>query len=538
MAEQIGVAIEEPIARTRAKTMNELRDGLVATYKDSHWRCQKSFMQLCGLSIEQLQCGVKKWWGNQDLWLDMLATEIGINLGTRLNLGGALGARWSEAAASWLDATYARATDCMSCPPQRATLRTQTEAVAMRVMKHALEGEALTRVDAALPDQSMCGTCGKGYSRRLGQCPVCVPRRDSQKAAQEKRPSPEERQAQWRALPSAPLAGTAWDEALEAFWCHGGSGGVLLLRFPAGVICAKNCSPTELFAQRLASALGVRTAGVRVLSSGGAPSEQVSFREHVRRAAVSSGEEMHAMKIMRSRHLSVMEFVDGFSMMGMDAHKHLQELQRSGAASVWQDLGRLMALDMLINNFDRLPLAWGNDGNLGNVLLGSSLGPVVGIDQCVAPITHAEGLRKYTLRVREAVVEARDGEAKAFAAVKEAVYNNTAVELTAADFAGVRRGCLDLATEVAGLVDAGGMDRILDDVSKEVHETFASAGGDGAAGPATAPGIVPSVTQVVDSCNHLVREVARTLQETLAPSRPPPQGATQDERPVDAVAVS
>ena len=84
-------------------------------------------------------------------------------------------------------------------------------------------------------------------------------------------------------------------------------------------------------------------------------------------------------------------------------------------------LGRLMAFDMLINNFNRLPLAWSNDGNLGNVMLSSRLGPVVGIDQCVNPIRHTAGLSIYMQRVRRTIEEARDGPVRAFTAVKIAI---------------------------------------------------------------------------------------------------------------------
>merc|ERR1719253_250215 len=36
-----------------------------------------------------------------------------------------------------------------------------------------------------------------------------------------------------------------------------------------------------------------------------------------------------------------------------------------------QMLGRLLAADILLNNFDRLPAIWDNEGNAGNLLVAS-----------------------------------------------------------------------------------------------------------------------------------------------------------------------
>ena len=66
------------------------------------------------------------------------------------------------------------------------------------------------------------------------------------------------------------------------------------------------------------------------------------------------------------------------------------------------DLGRLLAFDVLINNMDRLPCAWGNPGNPGNVMFGKD-GGVISIDNmtsCIDPDLHAEGFGAYEETVR------------------------------------------------------------------------------------------------------------------------------------------
>ena len=50
-------------------------------------------------------------------------------------------------------------------------------------------------------------------------------------------------------------------------------------------------------------------------------------------------------------------------------------------------LGRLMAFDLAVNNFDRLPLVWGNKGNFGNIMVSKDeKRQMIGIDFGVNPI--------------------------------------------------------------------------------------------------------------------------------------------------------
>merc|ERR1712176_1002460 len=109
-------------------------------------------------------------------------------------------------------------------------------------------------------------------------------------------------------------------------------------------------------------------------------------------------------------------------------------------------------------------------------MIGSSSDTVVGIDQCITPITHPEGLRDYLSRVHQAVCEARDGSGQAFARVKEAVYINTAIELSAAQLDAVRSGCYGFATEIAAMVDSGELEALLTCIGEELERDFACYG--------------------------------------------------------------
>lgn len=280
-------------------------------------------------------------------------------------------------------------------------------------------------------------------------------------------------------------------------WCHGGSGGVFVLKVPEGTVCVRGAElcTGELFAQLLATALDVRTAQLRVV--GPHTSELQSVRRGLNGATPL--EEDHGLKrwkLASCDSLAVMEYIEGVPMMGMPAHEHIGAVR---GRTLWVQLGRLMALDMLINNFDRLPLVWSNEGNLGNVMLGSGLGAVVGIDQCVNPIRHAGGLNTYLQRVRLAVEEARDAPARAFAAVKGAILNNTAIDLDDVEVRGLCDGCVELLTEVSRLSASGALEETLLAISSEVDRSF----------------IASDISSQAVHCCDFVRQVVAVVRDAL-----------------------
>jgi len=76
----------------------------------------------------------------------------------------------------------------------------------------------------------------------------------------------------------------------------------------------------------------------------------------------------------------------------------VEEIQNLDLNSEWSqrvlnDLGLLMALDVFINNWDRIPIIWENKGNPGNILFvpANIQRPVVGIDQYINAILKNQG---------------------------------------------------------------------------------------------------------------------------------------------------
>merc|ERR1740138_1804722 len=101
--------------------------------------------------------------------------------------------------------------------------------------------------------------------------------------------------------------------------------------------------------------------------------------------------------------VSVVEFIPGCTLQGLDGQRALHE---EGAGNLLSELGSLIALDCLLNNLDRVPAIWSNDGNLSNVMVVQGR-TVVGIDQQVSAIADAGGRERYFASLRDFVSDAR-----------------------------------------------------------------------------------------------------------------------------------
>lgn len=487
--------------------------------KGTHWRCEPAFLELLGLRRADVEEHVRAWWGNKELWLNMLVTEIGKGVGARLELDYVLGASWADDVDSWSRAAYSQAVEEMSSKPSRGIMSTKAAKFVREVLVKFTPGssESFVIPPAAKAPCQKCQrlylVCARLSSGRCGSCCSVVAADDSSSASD----TPPAEDIDWRSLPPADIHGELqWKKASGMKWCHGNSGGVTLLRLPSGVACIKKFCPMELMATRLSESLGVRTARLRVLVPG-CPEKRPAC------TALSSfrdwDDSSQARKAARAPILSVMEFADGCVMMGLPAHQLLCGKDAfSDLPGLWHALGRLAAFDILINNFDRLPLVWSNDGNLGNVMLGSRGGAVVGIDQAVHPINHVEGLENYKERVRKLVIALRGESDACLKGVQEAVFNNTAATLGQTELAAVRAGALEFLRNAAALSD---LDGVLDEVCGAVFRESAFKD-DPAASSARevceATMILDELPASVKRAREMISQVLCTVKEALSDS--------------------
>jgi hypothetical protein len=196
--------------------------------------------------------------------------------------------------------------------------------------------------------------------------------------------------------------------SLDSFtYLHGGSGGVLLARF--GALQPKLCcvkpqhvdATAELCASFLANALNIPTAKLHVVKK----SDDVVQALRQAKPAIEEHSVHLENKILANTHfLGFIEFVNGPVMEGLEFVETLQSRSHADLQVFWEDVGKLVAFDCLINNYDRLPIIWDNDGNLKNVMVqnGTKL-KVIGIDQAAHVITSKDGLKTYTQKLRHLV---------------------------------------------------------------------------------------------------------------------------------------
>ncbi|EGD73588.1 hypothetical protein PTSG_05298 [Salpingoeca rosetta] len=83
-------------------------------------------------------------------------------------------------------------------------------------------------------------------------------------------------------------------------------------------------------------------------------------------------------------------------------------VRRSGehGAAVLKSLGAVIAMDVLLNNFDRTPFVWSHEGNANNIMFARDSPTAFAIDNTSAAITDDEGREAYCSKVTTAVKEA------------------------------------------------------------------------------------------------------------------------------------
>eukprot|EP00929_Paragymnodinium_shiwhaense_P082868 TRINITY_DN4387_c0_g1_i1.p1 TRINITY_DN4387_c0_g1~~TRINITY_DN4387_c0_g1_i1.p1 ORF type:complete len:214 (-),score=29.92 TRINITY_DN4387_c0_g1_i1:102-743(-) len=146
--------------------------------------------------------------------------------------------------------------------------------------------------------------------------------------------------------------------------------------------------------------------------------------------------------------LAVLEFVAGDVMQGVDAHNMLKDPEL--AEILIPQVGAIIALDALLNNVDRMPALWANDGNFSNVMLAPDGKKALGIDQQVNAITDATGRDRYFATVREFCQDAHHARLSCsnLSRLKEAFVVNTGIELTEDNIRSLLRGAEDVFARV------------------------------------------------------------------------------------------
>lgn len=252
----------------------------------------------------------------------------------------------------------------------------------------------------------------------------------------------------WQSLAAAPITNVPWETCQKTMHVGGGSGGCVLAELEGGqAICLKPQgmnSVAEFVAERIFKALDVRVASCRVV-----PWTDAEFHTMtaslLKAPVMVDGQEALVRQVLTGvsptanagimggeddlarEFVGVLEFIPGHGLMGVEAH---DALAGENQDQIYEALGKICAVDALINNLDRVPLPlWNNDGNPSNVMVNSV--ETVAIDQQVNIVVEGPGRDAYLSKLRFIVKDSKYGSnSKAAASVRQALLENTGTEVS------------------------------------------------------------------------------------------------------------
>jgi len=185
------------------------------------------------------------------------------------------------------------------------------------------------------------------------------------------------------------------------------------------VKCSKS-PQSELFAMALTRHLNLSAPDARVVARGTTEWKEIAAK--IEGLARDQGGESQATfissKLNAAPFLLLMQFVEGQCLGDFtkdQVEKEYFSITDPNTQKRFRDMGKLIALDMMTNNWDRFPYAWDNNGNIFNIMLQSLTvnppGKVVGIDFSITSIIKSLGSRpnpqydEYFVRIENLVKE-------------------------------------------------------------------------------------------------------------------------------------
>lgn len=316
-----------------------------------------------------------------------------------------LGAKLLDAAIEYLDARWQEVSEAKHLLHLYARQRHGLDRDITKLLDQQLpRPDWQAQLKAKMSVQKTCEVCGSTYTAAVAKCLACFP--------PERPAEPEGRKEDglhdWQKLSSAPLSATLdWSpEGIKS--CEGGSGGVAFFKLPQGVVVVKPqkmMAAAEFLAIQVAKTIAVPVADIRVVRW--VDAEYAAIRDFLRSAPPGKEQDLTMLALRLQLHDSeffgILEFIPGIGVQGQELHERLEAMPPERLDSFWYQVGEIVAFDALINNLDRVPLVWDNEGNTANLMLREDNEgvAVVGIDQAVtAIVAEGPGRERYAARLR------------------------------------------------------------------------------------------------------------------------------------------
>eukprot|EP01147_Barroeca_monosierra_P010049 gene10049-2221_t len=157
-------------------------------------------------------------------------------------------------------------------------------------------------------------------------------------------------------------------------------------------------TPADVFCSKLLHTMGIATPAIDVLSKQSHTS-LIKILVDTPFTVRGAGDHLQDARAQNAGGV-IMEFVPGVTLKHPDVQACLSK------DTVLKDLGRIIAADMLLNNFDRTPYIWDHQGNANNILFVPQNNFVYAIDNTTASIIDEDGQQAYCERVKDAVQDA------------------------------------------------------------------------------------------------------------------------------------
>jgi hypothetical protein len=202
-----------------------------------------------------------------------------------------------------------------------------------------------------------------------------------------------------RLRPQVDIAAVPWDACVGVKRSDEGTDGVLFVELPDNrCVCVKSPGSitAEVYGAWMAKRLGVPTPSLRLVNRNSDEGQKIIAALTSERVCGDKTGSLRGKveRVVLRPFLLVMQFVKGvpldYAVQGspfcvqflLDKFGEGANMLHATGVLNCRILGRVLALDVLTNNFDRLPCIWNNKGNAGNVLFQGEVG--AGKENCLA----------------------------------------------------------------------------------------------------------------------------------------------------------
>jgi hypothetical protein len=234
-----------------------------------------------------------------------------------------------------------------------------------------------------------------------------------------------------------------WKTATGVQRSSSGSEGVWFVSTKQGsvVVCSKSTIAIDMFSSNLSRRFGLNGPRMRCVRQQDEEGKLIFSTLLELDKQRNVGE--HSVHLgLNKTYLQVMEYVQSVELGSMTYEQAVTIFGPLGALSkqgkqLLFEMGEMIGFDALINNSDRLPFVWQNNGNAANVLLAlderSSSGRVVVIDSlvsCINPKIHLSGFHAYLEKIKHAtkhLSESIDQEYPSIAQARDMIRHETSL---------------------------------------------------------------------------------------------------------------